>query len=1516
MAEPTLRSVLDRARLRGLLNGASIVFRAQCAALDDRGRVFVRAESSSFRDGLPFDVSPTLFRVGLLAKPLHTKWQRTFADMLDRAKSSGRPQWAEFSGARLRVFQCAAPIVAGNECVGFLVSGKVPLAPVPGLARVSAALEAQARSVSDRKVATALRCVGALPKDRIPVRLRMVGEMAACASRVVVQMLQMLHQREARQARAHVQAFAKVVQAINTGQTENEILKVVVGQGFRLVNADHGTIHVWDPRAEKLIWRANRTPPGVRAKVKVGAASPLEKGVVGWVFRNRKPALIRDLKKERRWRKIYWEGFEGIRSELAVPLACPSGPVGVLNVESCQPNAFTEEHREILQALGDHAVVALQRTEHFRTKSRQLEAFATAASKLGPPYTLEEQLKSIVHQAVRAVGGSVGSIKLYDDRYSGDRKGALHFVAACDADGKDMGQLLGGKPFKVFVPKGSARDSVSAAVFRSRRGRATPDTRLEPVWQHVSWPVRSGIHVPMLVHNHPVGILAVDSPRVDGFTGDDLDVLQRLGNQAAVAVENAWHDELVARVRQILPDMMTISPRETPGEHRAQFLARLAGIVWDVMKPRACTIVVPQENGDGHLIVPKGCEYGIQRRRSLRLWAGQGLGGRAIKTRRIQESRNVQADARFGEKGLAARSGLVSALSVPIVAGKRSIGALNYYAGFKRSFSEFERRALQTICGIAGGVVIATAQAERRRVEGILEATGTGVTLVGVPTDWAERRQRYKEGDPDWNLNLQMRLLYINKRHREYAPQAKVGDVCYKAFNTPRQDRPCWWCPTLRAMLTHRAQTSFTHSPAPPKRRVEHFQVTASILMEAKRPIAAIESTLLVTRELEGAHFSTRLVDLADEEDAFRLGAECLGRGCHADRVAYAELLDGRTLAIRRIYTVNARAEARERRAYSPWTPKTPRALPPVYRYFEEREHLKQWLFTKRSRHPDVGKELCSDASEAILATIKGRRGVAVLDGTAMPDSVRALALFGNVQKAQLVRLGAKEKLWGCVILVHEKPPSEVPAPRPAADGVERVSELRWSAEVSNELANRIESLRLGRALEEVAAFRKTIIDEAPVGVLRTDRRGIVTSANRAWQEMASQDPTGRSVFEFGGVRAAGIVGKLRAALRGQEFELHKTRFRFESGKEMVVSARCVPLKEKRRVTGLLVSCWDMSAIETEYSRLVKNLELIALGRLAAGAVHEIMSPARAVDYASQRMGRTLPKLMAAERSVLATTVSEKARILLRGAASGVLPWLARDGPPLPLAQDAEIEKTHATLVRYGVRCNRLDAGVLTRTGLSVHMHKLLAACGTRIARQHIVAYLVSLASIAEATNSIRHSILRIRRLARALRSHAFVESGRRRQEDLHQTIDAALLILIGQLGQLDTDVKKYYTPRVIKLKCVPGQLTQMWRNLLENSLKAIRKSGHRGQISITTRARGGAAVVTVSDNGSGIPLDVGLGALGTAMPEVARGQTTRYGLWIVRQTVEKHGGRLRLRRLQKGGTSVTVTLPMWKKGS
>ncbi len=97
-----------------------------------------------------------------------------------------------------------------------------------------------------------------------------------------------------------------------------------------------------------------RGPYGERG-VEIGWSLPPGEGIVGWVARNRRYAIVDDVRRDPR----YYEAFSGTRSEIAVPVTFSGELYGVLNVESKDPGFFDEEDRRVLEVIANHLVIAL-----------------------------------------------------------------------------------------------------------------------------------------------------------------------------------------------------------------------------------------------------------------------------------------------------------------------------------------------------------------------------------------------------------------------------------------------------------------------------------------------------------------------------------------------------------------------------------------------------------------------------------------------------------------------------------------------------------------------------------------------------------------------------------------------------------------------------------------------------------------------------------------------------------------------------------------------------------------------------------------------------------------------------------------------------------------------------------------------------------------------------------------------------------------------------------------------------
>ena len=143
--------------------------------------------------------------------------------------------------------------------------------------------------------------------------------------------------------------------------------------------------------------------------------------------------------------------------------------------------------------------------------------------------------------------------------------------------------------------------------------------------------------------------------------------------------------------------------------------------------------------------------------------------------------------------------------------------------------------------------------------------------------------------------------------------------------------------------------------------------------------------------------------------------------------------------------------------------------------------------------------------------------------------------------------------------------------------------------------------------------------------------------------------------------------------------------------------------------------------------------------------------------------------------------------------------------------------------------------------------------------------------------------------------------------------LDSAVDLLRGKVKLKGAAIEKQYE-KDPQVRAVPGELRQVFSNLLANSLDAIGQGGRiRLRLSLSTCAGQSRVRVTVADNGMGIN--------SATLPRIFEPLFTTkqitgsgLGLWVSKQLVDKHHGSIHVRSTTHGkwrGTTFLVVLPL-----
>jgi GAF domain-containing protein len=187
-----------------------------------------------------------------------------------------------------------------------------------------------------------------------------------------------------------------------------ETLDSILQLALEITNAQYGIFRLLDKDDEFLVTRA---VTGINLERPLVEKLPLYgNSIMAHVARTRMPLLVSDLRQEE-WSKIYYplDSKLEMRSELAVPLINASGRLeGVLNLESPNLAAFSEDDKHLLQSLATHAITAIQEV-------RLLDALQEAAQLL-ISQSSQEVLGQLCVMANDLLNASSSAIWLADEQ--------------------------------------------------------------------------------------------------------------------------------------------------------------------------------------------------------------------------------------------------------------------------------------------------------------------------------------------------------------------------------------------------------------------------------------------------------------------------------------------------------------------------------------------------------------------------------------------------------------------------------------------------------------------------------------------------------------------------------------------------------------------------------------------------------------------------------------------------------------------------------------------------------------------------------------------------------------------------------------------------------------------------------------------------------------------------------------------------------------------------------------------
>lgn len=303
--------------------------------------------------------------------------------------------------------------------------------------------------------------------------------------------------------------------AISDGEV---LLKEVLSLANGALGADEVALLLVDGSGRELVEHEVVGPKLRPTRVRLSLPGP---GVTGWVAERRKPLVVPNVRRDRRYLQVNPE----TRSEAAVPILAGERLLGVLNFESRRPGYFQKKDLELLGFLASQIAIALKFVELDGQANRwqeRLAALHNLARLFGGVAPREALLQRTVDLVRMTCGGHYAAI----------------FQA--DYDREELVLLAQSSAHPINISVGVRQKFGSGFLGKAFELGETVnvrDVRNDPMYVFRVPGVLSEVCVPMRVGDHCLGILDAHAQNVGEFTPDEVMFLETVARLVAPALQ-------------------------------------------------------------------------------------------------------------------------------------------------------------------------------------------------------------------------------------------------------------------------------------------------------------------------------------------------------------------------------------------------------------------------------------------------------------------------------------------------------------------------------------------------------------------------------------------------------------------------------------------------------------------------------------------------------------------------------------------------------------------------------------------------------------------------------------------------------------------------------------------------------------------------------------------------------------------------------------------------------------------
>ncbi|NOK86059.1 MAG: cyclic nucleotide-binding domain-containing protein [Chloroflexi bacterium AL-W] len=321
----------------------------------------------------------------------------------------------------------------------------------------------------------------------------------------------------------------------------------------------------------------------------------------------------------------------------------------------------------------------------------------------------------------------------------------------------------------------------------------------------------------------------------------------------------------------------------------------------------------------------------------------------------------------------------------------------------------------------------------------------------------------------------------------------------------------------------------------------------------------------------------------------------------------------------------------------------------------------------------------------------------------------------------------------------------------------------------------------------------------------------------------------------------------------------------------------------------------------------VQNEKLLSLGKLSAGLAHELNNPSSAVVRVAKDLHQHLSYLPENFKRVIAIRLENEQvdRVNER-----LQERIQQGVSSLSLLQRKRLEENmEEWLEDHEVSLSDDALEVLIDYGFTEDdLDFILDHVNTREFTP-VMNWVGNVLTTEKYVKEIKDASQRISDLVTSIKSYSHMDQDQDRHKvDIREGIHSTRRMLDHKFRRAKVDFETEFTEPFPKIHANPGQLNQVWTNLLDNALDALEPTG--GIITFKGKQDGACLYVEIVDNGPGVPEEVQNLIFDPFFTTKEMGKGTGLGLDVVRRIVLSHKGDIKLES-RPGRTVFTLSFPL-----